>query len=232
MNNKIIVLITLLLLIIGFVLFTQRNTPEKVTKTFYKNWINYQNDSISDKLYENSKLVTNDFISYANSIKEYDPILCTQNTPKEFKIENVSIHNNEATLTVIENFDQNIESVNVSLKKIGNQWKINKITCNKEEIIPFVKANFKKQGNIIIQDNSIDLLYEEPGKPALKTKLIFDSFSTCISSNHENLNCNEINFQAGDRVEVEGFKQNDALQVYSLLILPSIMLEENNPNQT
>ncbi|HOI59808.1 MAG TPA: DUF3828 domain-containing protein [Candidatus Pacearchaeota archaeon] len=220
MNNKILIFITLILITIGFILFYQRNTPEKVTREFYTNWINYKGDPINDKLYKNTKLVTNNFISYVDSIKTYDPVLCNQSNPKEFKIENVLIHDNEASLIVIENFDQGIKNINVFLKKTGNKWKIDQIKCSEEETSSFTETNFKKQGNIILENSNIDFLYEEPGKPSIKTRLIFSSFSTCISSVNKTLNCDEIKFQTGDRVEVEGIKQNDILQVYSLLIIP------------
>ena len=218
MNNKTLILITLISIIIGFILFNQRNTPEKVTKEFYTNWINYKGDPINDKLYKNTKLVTNDFISYVDSIKTYDPILCNQSNPKEFKIEDVLIHNNEASLTVIENLDQGIKNVDVFLKKIGNEWKIDQIKCNEEETSS-METNFKKQGNIVLENSDINFLYEELGKSTMKTRLIFNSFSTCVSFNNKTLNCNEIKFRTGDRVEVEGVKQNDTLQVYSLLVM-------------
>jgi len=224
MNNKgLIYILILAVIIFGVILYNQRNTPQKVVNDFYKKWISYEGSPVNDKLYKNTSFVTDNFIvkidSFIGSFNHggYDPILCAQDVPQRFKIENVLVYNNEADLTVIENFDQSIKNVNVLLKKIGNEWKIDQINCEEEVIA--TESNFIKQGNIVRQDNNITLLYEEPGNPALTVKLIFNSLSTCLSASKESLNCNEINFEAGQRVEVKGLKQDNSLNVYSLLFL-------------
>lgn len=69
---------------------------------------------------------------------------------------------------------------------------------------------FVKDGNLTGEAGSWSITYEEPGKPALKTDLIFESDSIC----NENFDCSSL--KTGDRIKVYGRMDSDKLKVWSL----------------
>jgi len=226
MDNKIILLILFVLLSFSIILYSinQKNTPEKTTQEFYNAWINHEGNPLTDKLYEKTNLVTEEFKNNINNIitnfnhVTYDPILCSQNKPQDLKIVNSNINNDSAQVIVKESFNENEKNITVHLKNIDSQWKINNIECDQPDTSR-PEANFQKQGNIVNKEDGLVLIYEEPGKPALTTSLFFTPLSVCMIENGQNVNCELINWQDGNRVEINGVKQGDILEVYSLLLI-------------
>ncbi len=91
-----------------------------------------------------------------------------------------------------------------------------------EEVIPStspsqgvkkqIDINFSKEGNLVKdQDGSWALLYEEPGQPALQVRLVFVNESVCDFE--KGGRCDESLFEIGDRVRVEGDRQDNTLIV-------------------
>ncbi|MCC2631206.1 MAG: hypothetical protein K0S38_1015 [Candidatus Paceibacter sp.] len=69
--------------------------------------------------------------------------------------------------------------------------------------------NFSKTGNIVRPENQQAwyLVYEEPGKPALRVEL---SFQNSIETSRLTI---------GDRVKIEGVRTGDRVDVYSITLL-------------
>lgn len=88
---------------------------------------------------------------------------------------------------------------------------------NKEEIL---EDNFSETGNIAINNPGLKpgtfyLVYEEPGSPGLSVELSFADKSSCFS-NGEETDCSGMEFDAGDRVEVKGFREEGIVRVSSI----------------
>jgi len=74
---------------------------------------------------------------------------------------------------------------------------------------------FNKIGNLTQDTNKAwYLVYEEPGAPALKIKLILSQ--ECLMTN-EYINCNSNTFKIGDRIIAKGIAENGNLENFILL---------------
>lgn len=80
------------------------------------------------------------------------------------------------------------------------------------------EQNFSKTGNIVERNGSWELVYEEPGKPALTVSLIFDEQSMCTDERADN-SCLPAYWEVGDRVEISGSKENSTLYVRNLRVV-------------
>ncbi len=101
------------------------------------------------------------------------------------------------------------------------------------------EAKFIETGNLVAANNNQGwaLLYERPGKPALKINLKFSDQSLC-DLGQETKNCLIIPdsyWQTGERIYVEGKQQNNQLEVYQLRLVNSkdnlIQLFKPLPNE-
>ena len=100
--------------------------------------------------------------------------------------------------------------------KIGNPLiSIFQKNCQttKNEIAP----NFIKSGNLV-DGPDWNLLYEEPGKPALKARLIFNEKSVCNIGSQASP-CRPEGFTQGERVEIKGRKSGSDIIVQNLFKL-------------
>lgn len=89
-----------------------------------------------------------------------------------------------------------------------------------ESSLPPLTINFSETGNLSKQKNELDedawfLVYEKPGQPGLKAELIFDEESIC-EINGQKVDCLAGNFNAGERVKVEGMTEEGLVLVASL----------------
>ncbi len=94
-----------------------------------------------------------------------------------------------------------------------------------KEFNEFLEINFTKTGSILNWDSQTEtytenwiLLYEEPGKPALSVKLVFNENSFCTISQEEKI-CDKADFNNGDRAEVRGHRKDKIVIVTSLIRL-------------
>lgn len=78
------------------------------------------------------------------------------------------------------------------------------------------KANFSETGNIVGEAGSWELVYEEPGKPALRVRLVFDEDSVCAD---EGGDCLPAYWQNGDRANVSGIRTGESVKVRTLRIV-------------
>jgi|GEM_PF-3435652 hypothetical protein len=74
---------------------------------------------------------------------------------------------------------------------------------------------FEKNGNLSRKDDKWILIYEEVGKPALTTELVFNANSICEKGRQKDV-CVLNNLELGSRVRIVGFLENGKLTVYTL----------------
>ena len=122
--------------------------PEKVAENFYTFYLNLVNPNgqansqarfvSSNKPYklksDFSKYLTTDLITNLESLfndqnLNYDPIICAQDVPTEITYSDSKISGSTATVEATEQF-ATPNKVDLALKNVGNEWKINTITCN------------------------------------------------------------------------------------------------------
>lgn len=83
---------------------------------------------------------------------------------------------------------------------------------------------FIKKGNITSattdeSKNEWLLVYEEPGKPALSNKLIFNDRSVCYLTDGTQSICSEIKFKSGDSVEISGDIKDGKVTILELVMI-------------
>lgn len=84
--------------------------------------------------------------------------------------------------------------------------------------------SFLKKGNLTsaTSDESKNdwlLVYEEPGKPALSNKIVFNDKSICYLADGNQSACSEIKFKSGDRVEIAGEIKNGQVTISELVMI-------------
>lgn len=150
----IIIIVSLVILIIGGVLFLQKSsqapqkappiptystTPEQTTENFYKWYLDclnryFQSES-GKSLQEDCPYQTNKYTSFSAPLVAtgFDPVLCAQNTPNldegSITIDKATIFGNKATTTIRSLYSWKDHPIKVELGLFNNQWKITNITC-------------------------------------------------------------------------------------------------------
>ena len=74
-------------------------------------------------------------------------------------------------------------------------------------------GNFSKPGNIVQSGGKWELVYEEPGKPALRSELSFTASSTCDLGTGA-VTCEGMKWKPGERVRVEGELSGNIITVH------------------
>lgn len=97
----------------------------------------------------------------------------------------------------------------------------NKVNITSFKIIEPAKKepNFSKGGNLVVKNGTLELVYEEPGKPALSIKAVFASGSSCKDADGKGFDCGTFGWKNGDRVEVSGIKTNESLEISALKLI-------------
>jgi hypothetical protein len=92
-------------------------------------------------------------------------------------------------------------------------------------------SSFFKIGNIVLNGNTWDIVYEKPGAPALRERLIFTDNSQCLDERLD-LDCFPNYWQNGDRVEINGKLMNDGVEVLTLRVVAenSQVIEDGGDN--
>lgn len=78
-------------------------------------------------------------------------------------------------------------------------------------------TNFNKTGNLIKNADNWDFLYEEPGKPALKVSLVFDSQSRCDILG-QLVDCTKMDIETGTRAIINGNRTQNLVKVLNLVV--------------
>jgi hypothetical protein len=119
--------------------------PREVVANFYNFWLSYAenegNSPISERAYQEYPQLTDSLVTQLDTIIDsfeekggYDPILCAQDFPLTMHFAEADQTENSATVVVEQDFYGNKRSTIVSLKKIAEEWKIDRIDCPLEEM--------------------------------------------------------------------------------------------------
>jgi len=143
-------------------------SPKEVVQKFYSDWIGYVGNPVSDKFYETSECVSDNFKKQTGDLIAifdkggYDPVLCAQDKPDSWEVVNVAIKGDMAEVIVDENYYGQDKNVVVILKKIKSEWKIDQIICgegqqNNEDLNSGISPAIQTQVGDYIRENISDL---------------------------------------------------------------------------
>jgi hypothetical protein len=79
-------------------------------------------------------------------------------------------------------------------------------------------VSFSEIGNIVLNGENWNLVYEKPGMPALRETLIFNDDSKCLDESIDSA-CFPNYWQNGDRVEINGTLTGLGVEVSSLRVI-------------
>lgn len=77
--------------------------------------------------------------------------------------------------------------------------------------------DFKHNGNLTEAGDGWQLVYEEPGKPALSARLEFDDRSVCSDARDDS--CSPVYWETGRRAEIIGYRQGESVLVRNLRLI-------------
>lgn len=102
---------------------------------------------------------------------------------------------------------------NIHLIKEDGEWKIDAVSTKDQ-------LDFKEIGNIVRDNPGYPegvwfLVYEEPGSPAVSKALLFTDESLCVKDEQKFI-CDPEGFENGERLEVEGLKEDNEVKVITL----------------
>lgn len=297
----------------------KKMTPAQVTLAFYEDWLDYETNPLSDKVYQDSPYLTSslkeeiDQVVASFEYGAFDPVLCAQEKPDQVQVLDTTIQENQAVVLIENSYSGSGKLIEVELINDSKNWKINKIICQEGErgadsinanvspaiqtlvsgylrdhiselspekevlggsfmitsldfisptvclvdyedghidltarvefrvpranevkiesfdIIKDNEAIFSKTGNVVKQGDEWYLVYEEPGKPALKKQLLFDDSSQCPNERLDK-SCFPSYWQVGDRAQVDGWLEADVIKVRSFKIVGEVSKNINNNN--
>lgn len=146
-KKNIIILFILAVILVFFWLKPSAQTPKgpkEVVANFYNFWLSYPEEvgdnPILARAYQEYPKLTNSLVDQLDAIIKsfegggYDPILCAQDFPLTMNFIEADQTENSASVVVEQNFYGNMRSTIVTLKKIEEEWKIDRIDCPLEEI--------------------------------------------------------------------------------------------------
>lgn len=113
------------------------NAPRDVVNEFYTAWIDYEGNPMTDRLFENSQLVTDAFVAdMSDTLASFqnggvDPVLCAQDKPERISVQaqTAAAGSDRATAVVTETFGSTTVMTTVILERQEGDWKIDKIQC-------------------------------------------------------------------------------------------------------
>lgn len=129
---------------IAFAQDAEENAPEAVVEAFYSEYLSYFYASETEPTfppegwYRESDLLTADFVAALDAFEDrYDPLLCAQNTPTDFLVEEAELSAEEdaASVVVRTNF-ANFHAFEVELVQQEDTWLINNVNCQSVEQDP------------------------------------------------------------------------------------------------
>jgi hypothetical protein len=91
-----------------------------------------------------------------------------------------------------------------------------------ESVFTEPEITFEQEGNLVFNNPGLDpnqwyLVFDKPGAPGQSTKLVFDKKSQCFREMSWEV-CDEIMFDQGERVQIEGQVREEGL-VYVVRLL-------------
>ncbi|MBN1179776.1 MAG: DUF3828 domain-containing protein [Anaerolineae bacterium] len=123
-------------------LFPQTDSmgPEETVESFYRWYIGYPGNPLSDGAYRDSPYLSADLVQEAAETiasfeyGAYDPFLCAQDIPQSFTLDPATISGDRASVVVhyIWNAGTEYEAttdMTVELQRAGSEWRIDSIPC-------------------------------------------------------------------------------------------------------
>lgn len=117
-----------------------QDTPEMVTQAFYDWYLSCLDEHFTrntgkspneDCSYQTNPNVDSQLQKNIGQVKDSDPVLCAQNTPRSTKVDKAYITGNKDTVVVHTLYDSSGDNpLNVDLQLIDNKWKIINISCS------------------------------------------------------------------------------------------------------
>lgn len=103
---------------------------------------------------------------------------------------------------------------------------------NQESVQRFLKKGNLTSATADETKNEWLFVYEEPGKPALSNRLMFNNKTVCYLTNGIESQCDKIKFRSGDRVEIAGEIKDGKVTVSELAMIKETEYgEEYNPER-
>jgi hypothetical protein len=109
--------------------------------------------------------------------------------------------------------------------KAEEKVEINSFEIIAPEELDKSEINFSEIGNIVEQQGEWELVYEEPGSPALRVELVFTEDSKCLRDDQEDQSCFSVYWENGDRTEIKGIKESGQVKVKNLKIIKDYSTE-------
>lgn len=122
----------------------QEGTPEAVVDAFYSDYLSYFHASETEPTfppegwYRDNALLTADFIAALDGFADrYDPLLCAQNIPTAFLVEDAELSEDENAASVVVRTDfANYHAFEVALVQEDDAWLIDGVNCQTVEQDP------------------------------------------------------------------------------------------------
>lgn len=105
--------------------------PEEVVENFYQAYLDYEGNPLVDKFYQGNGNLSPEFIAFLDEFTRdgmmYDPVLCAQDKPGSFTVQNVEKDEDQASVQVTTEFEGH-EFI-VELISDGDDWLIDQVQC-------------------------------------------------------------------------------------------------------
>jgi hypothetical protein len=130
-----------------FVPIVDAGTPDAVVDSFYRWYLEYPGNVLTDRAYRSSEYLTSEFVGQVDEIIAsfdkggYDPFLCAQDIPGDLAVGEASVTGETASVTVRQTWNPGTEyaftrDVTVYLEMADGAWKIAGIACEEPEAAP------------------------------------------------------------------------------------------------
>ncbi len=180
------VFVIVVLASVFLVLRNMTDNPARVVEKFYSEWISTESP-LSNKIYLNNRYLTDGFIKSLNetlitAAEGTDPVLCSDNRPSSYQINQKDNNGDLATFTVVEKWNgDNEKEIIVSLIRAGLIWRIDGISCG---IDIASQETVENKVSSYITDNISDLSPEKEtlGGKFFVTQLYFDGGNSGVVS--------------------------------------------------
>ncbi len=129
---------------IAFAQDAEERAPEAVVEAFYSEYLSYFYASETEPTfppegwYHESGLLTADFVAALDAFEDrYDPLLCAQNIPTAFLVEDAELSAEEDAARVVVRTDfANFHAFEIELVQDEDAWLIDGVTCQEVEQDP------------------------------------------------------------------------------------------------
>ncbi|MGM0482895.1 MAG: hypothetical protein ACQEP6_03500 [Patescibacteria group bacterium] len=235
MNNKSILLVLALVVALGALIFvfggdtaeapTERKDHKEIGTIFLDNFLAIAPPAEGDEAKENLKSVLSNSalaeIDDENFSRDVALFVGVQDIPDN-GYEVLDDVENESDAYMNVRFNYSGESVlrRIEMVEEEGKWKVDSVSEASQSEEDQSESDFKETGNLVINNPGYPedvwhLVYEKPGEVGLNEALIFDEDSVCISEGEEDV-CDPDMLESGMRVEIEGFKSDDGVEVQIL----------------